>query len=193
MAYSWIQKLVPLTKFGLRSLLVAMVLLSLLIALIIKERRSSEREYELKKQLFQARFAPVADKRMRSILSDLGIVILKDAPLVEELRVTGKGSTLASYPVALTGRVFGKPFVSRLANELTDYKQFMFMDTSDDPEPRFGFRLTRRRECLDALFSVVGNHVDMWIIVRNENGEIVHEAGKCMYSDSLKSLVTHPE
>lgn len=196
----WMERVRRLSAFKVRTLLAVLAFFSLALALVIQERRATKRELQLKKELAIARLAPYGYERRQSLLTGIGMVILEDASQAEVFRVAGsyqvapkqpgKGRFLGEYPVALTGEVLGKQFVSRLSAELMDYRTYIYLGAFDDPNPYFGIRLWRGRESLDILFKFTDSHLDMWVFQRNGEGEVVHgnNGWMCVSSEALEKL-----
>jgi hypothetical protein len=82
--HTWVT---ALTVFKLRSLMVSLAIVALVMALVVQSKRASERERQLRIELSRTRSKSRADEWMRSLLGDLGIVILKDTTRVELLQV----------------------------------------------------------------------------------------------------------
>jgi hypothetical protein len=170
----------------------AVAVVSLDGALFVEQHRSSRHEAELRKQLVIAKALPSAHTRMRTLLGDMGIVILREASSAEVLRVTGGYPRRSGgYAVSVTGEILGEPFVRGLADVLLDAGNYVYIDADDLSDPVSGVRLWRGRESLDILFSSEAGHTDVWAHLRNEQGDVVYEAPSyvCFTNDALERLV----
>jgi len=136
-----------LRPLSLRSILAVVAILALLLTIVVQEQRAAKRESQLRRELFIARSAPDAHKRMREVLSDLGIVILREASSAQVFRILRPGqagtdgsvaqSMAGGYPIAFTGKIFGNEYVSRFSNEITEYQNYIINNNFDLPDPRF--------------------------------------------------------
>jgi hypothetical protein len=190
----------PRVRFTVGWMLVAVGSAALAGALLVVEHRHSVREANLKEQLVIARALPSAHTKMRTLLGDMGIVILGEVRVAEVLRVTGSfrasatpGSLPASgsYPVAATGEFLSEPFLRQLAGVLLDAHNYVYLSNCDFSDPRFGVRLRRGKETLDILFCLDTGHLDVWAFLRDDRGEIAHgnQGYVCFFGVTMKRLV----
>jgi hypothetical protein len=177
----------------IRTLLVAFVVVALILGLVAQTRRAEEREHRLREQLRQARRAASAEQGIRSLFGDLGLVILKGSTRIEVLQA-GTASTEPGdfpHPFVPAGREFGKEYADRLGRALLRPEQYGFLNADDDPVPRVGFRFWRGRESIDVLVDRSGSlHQDVWAIVRDGSGSVIHRGGPvCLDDPVLDGLI----
>ena len=170
-------------------------------AIVLQQERLARREAVFKKQIVIAKALAGGHERMREFLGDLGIVIARCATEAEVLRVTGPfrllptGSSTTGvtgyYPVAPDGNVLDAAVTRRLAAELLDPQNYIYVGADDLPDPEFGVRLKRGMESLDILFSLRSGHLDVWAFQRDERGEVVHgnQGWICFGGDALEQAV----
>ncbi len=80
----------------------------------------------------------------------------------------------------------------RLAGELLDPQNYIYIGADDLPDPEFGVRLRRGMESLDVLFSLSPGHLDVWAFQRDERGKVVHgnQGSICFGGDALEKIVS---
>ena len=95
------------------------------------------------------------------------------------------------YPVSLNGEVLDATTTRRLAGELLDPLNYIYIGANDLPEPAIGARLRRGKESLDVLFSLDSGHLDVWAFQCDERGEVVHggRGWVCFGGNTLERLV----
>jgi hypothetical protein len=191
----------PRIRFTMREVMLAVALTAAVVAVFLQRERFARRETELKKRLVIARELPRGYEGMRALLGDMGIVIARSATKAEVLRVTGPYQVLTSrpppvgahgyYPVSLTGEMLDATLTRRLACELLEPRNYIYIGSSDLPEPKFGVRMWRGKESLDVLFNLDPGHIDVWAFLRDERGELIHgdDGWICFGGDTLERLV----
>jgi hypothetical protein len=172
--------------------MITVVIVSLLLGLMVQEYRASEREKQLRSQVYQSKARTSEAEAMRGFLGDLGIVILKDPTKVELLKVQ-KSSVPPGYSVTPTGRVFGNEWHQRLAGILLDNNLYMSANFDDLPDPEVGLRFWRGEDSIELLFSLESSgHLDAWSLVKPETGgpNLAHSTSWQCFSDAeLEKLV----
>lgn len=185
-------------RIRLKSLLLAMTFLACALTLVAANRLAESRERDLRMRLAVSRARGSALEGMSSLLSDRGIDILRHSTDAELLRVS-RGSAngvfigAAHDVVTPTGVMLGEPFALRMACVLLDYRNYMYIDPDDLPEPKFGLRFRDGSMTLDVLMETNkgSSHQDVWIRIHNQDGELVHSSGsawKCMNDPELQKL-----
>jgi hypothetical protein len=131
----------------------------------------------------------------------MGTVIARSATGAELLKITGPYQSLPPkpqptgvqgyYPVSPNGEVLDATLTRRLADELLNPRNYIYVGAADLPDPKFGVRLSRAKESLDVLFSLDSGHLDVWAFQRDERGEVVHgdQWWVCFGGDALERLV----
>lgn len=158
------------TRLSLGSVLAWSAVALMTSAMVVQHRRTGLRERSLKVRLLQAESRRQATDRMRHLLGDQGIAILKNVAEVELLRITGPAQgdpsrfSADAYVLTPTGKGLGKDFAARLAGVLLDQKVYSYQNTDDLPEPQFGLRSECGQDKLDILIGISSdNHVDIWV------------------------------
>lgn len=177
-------------RLSMRSLLVLIVFLALVLALVVQQHRAAVRIHSLRSELVEARAILTAYERMRGLLGDRGIHILKTATYIETLSV-GQG---AGYPRTPTGVDLDKAATDQLRQALLDTHNYSYLDSDDMPVPQAGFRFRDSNASLDILVSLEGSninspHIDLFFLINSENGVSQYQGHACVYSKSLNDLL----
>ena len=185
----FLQNVCPRT-LTLRSLAVLFMILALVLALVVQQRKAATRVRTLRYALAEAHAIRAADERVQNLLGDRAIFILKTATRVETLSV-GRGP---GYPRTPTGVDLGTAAATRLRLALLDPHNYLYLDADDMPEPQAGFRFRDGDSSLDVLvslesFNLTSVHEDIWVILNYETDQSHYLGCVCMYSKQLNDLL----
>ena len=188
-------------QFTVRLAMAIVAVVAIVVAFVLQQERSARQEAEFKEQLAIAKARAGGHERMRGFLGDMGIVIARGATEAEVLRVTGPFRSLPTgsaptkiagyYPVAPDGNVLNAVVTRRLAGQVLEPQNYVYVGADDLPDPEFGVRLKRGLESLDVLFSLRSGHLDVWAFQRDERGEVVrgNQDSICFGGDVLEQIV----
>ena len=178
----------PPLRISLTFAMIGLVVVSLCLALAAQRREAGRRERALKDRLVAELRYRYSREHRAGFLGDLGPVILIGATRGERLAVDRDGD------VTSIGIAMAEGDVRELAEVLLDFSHYGFTNADDMPEPRHGVRLTRGTDTLDILMddspsSSPGEHQDLWVVIRDGDGRIVHRTSMCWSAPRLRKVI----
>jgi hypothetical protein len=181
-------------RWKISTLLVAMVMIALVLALVAQQNAADRKERALRARFGQLLHEQYAREGINHLLGDLGLDILKESSSVELLHIARPISKSLLPRVegsaVTTGMVLEPEIAYRAVCSLLDPRNHGFVNAGDDPDPQIGLRFRKDHSTLDILISLEGSrpgspHQDVWVEIHDETGKPVHFAGPHCMNDPI--------